>query len=206
MRWTPCPPEYCKRGLQVRLGCLQLSPSCPRRRLHTFRFLRPARSYPRFWIWRSSFERQRDFNPPERRAAQHTLRPLLTSILRSGFFSVASVADATQDRPPGVSSVAFRASSPNLRFTPLMDMGFAVSRPLARRSRLLSGFCPSTRTFALRFLQTSPRGDSPCVLANPSPPSGWVEDFHLQAAEHAQHTTKPLARRTLRISLGRSAG
>src|SRR5260370_15300245 len=31
----------------------------------------------------------------------------------------------------------------------------------------------------------------------PSPPSGWEEDFHLQAVEHAQHTTKPLARRTL---------
>jgi len=29
---------------------------------------------PRFWIWRSSFERQRDFNPPEQRAAQHTQR------------------------------------------------------------------------------------------------------------------------------------
>src|SRR5260370_29800668 len=24
----------------------------------------------------------------------------------------------------------------------------------------------------------------------PSPPSGWEEDFHLQAVEHAQHTTK----------------
>src|SRR5271169_6661331 len=29
------------------------------------------------------------------------------------------------------------------------------------------------------------------------PPSGWPEDFHLRAVEHAQHTTKPLARRTL---------
>jgi hypothetical protein len=28
---------------------------------------------PRFWIWRPSFERQRDFNPPEQRAAQRTL-------------------------------------------------------------------------------------------------------------------------------------
>ena len=73
-----------------------------------------------------------------------------------------------------------------------MDMDFAVSGPLVRRSRLVPGSCPSTRTFALRFLQTSPRGDSPCVVANPSPPSGWVEDFHLQATEHAQHTTKPL--------------
>src|SRR5260370_7261205 len=73
-----------------------------------------------------------------------------------------------------------------------MDMDFAVSGPLVRRSRLVSGSCPSTRTFALRFLQTSPRGDSPCVVTNPSPPSGWVEDFHLQVTEHAQHTTKSL--------------
>src|SRR6266567_5597709 len=31
------------RWLQVGLGCVQLSPSCPFRPLHTFRFLRPAR-------------------------------------------------------------------------------------------------------------------------------------------------------------------
>src|SRR5258708_39811294 len=42
-RWTPCPPTYSKRWLQVRLGCIQLSPSCPSRRLHTSHFLRPAR-------------------------------------------------------------------------------------------------------------------------------------------------------------------
>jgi hypothetical protein len=36
---------------------------------------RPARRYPRVSIWRSSFERQRDFNPPEQCAAQRTLRP-----------------------------------------------------------------------------------------------------------------------------------
>jgi hypothetical protein len=33
----------------------------------------PARNYPRFRIWRPSSGRQRDFNPPEQRAAQHTL-------------------------------------------------------------------------------------------------------------------------------------
>src|SRR5205809_7796724 len=42
-RWTPCPPKYSKRWLQVSLGCVQLSPSCPFSPLHTFRFLRPAR-------------------------------------------------------------------------------------------------------------------------------------------------------------------
>ena len=73
-RWTPCPPKYSKQWLQVRLGCIQLSPSCPFGRLHTFCFLRPARNYPRFWIWRPSFERQRDFNPPEQRAAQRAVR------------------------------------------------------------------------------------------------------------------------------------
>jgi hypothetical protein len=39
----------------------------------TFHLLRPARHYPRVWIWRPSFERQRDFNPPEHCAAQRTL-------------------------------------------------------------------------------------------------------------------------------------
>ena len=73
----------------------------------------------------------------------------------------------------------------------LMDTDFAVSCPLVRHGRLLFGFCPSTRTFVPCFLRTSPRGDSPCIITGPSPPSGWPEDLHLQAAEHAQHTTKP---------------
>ena len=73
-----------------------------------------------------------------------------------------------------------------------MEWDFAVSRPLVRRLRLLSGSCPSTRTFAPCFFQTPPRGGGPCIITKPSPPSGWPEDFHLQAAEHAQHTTKPL--------------
>src|SRR5215468_935401 len=74
-----------------------------------------------------------------------------------------AVASATQDRPPEVSSAAFRAQSPDLRFACLMDMDFAVSGLLVPCSRLISGFCPSTRAFALRFLWTPPRGDSPCA-------------------------------------------
>ena len=61
------------------LACLRLSPSCPFRLLHTFHLPRPARHYPRVRIWRSSFERQRDFNPPDQRAAQRTLRRSPTS-------------------------------------------------------------------------------------------------------------------------------
>src|SRR3954468_3852562 len=69
-RWTPCPPENGKAWLQVHLGCIRLSSLCPCRLLHTFRFLRPATYYRRFWIQRSSSERRRDFNPPDQCAAQ----------------------------------------------------------------------------------------------------------------------------------------
>src|SRR5260370_40533726 len=70
--------------------------------------------------------------------------PLLTSAPRSSRLSTASVAKATRSRSPGVSSAVFCAQPPNLRFAPLMDMDFAVSSPLVRRWRLVSGFCPST--------------------------------------------------------------
>src|SRR5438552_5622361 len=65
-------------------------------------------------------------------------------------------------------------------FRTLMDMDFAVSRPLVRCGRLLFGFCPSTRTFVPCFLQTPPRGSSPCIITSPSPPSGWAETFTSQ--------------------------
>src|ERR1700674_3374942 len=61
-------------GFRSALICFQLSLSCPFRLLHTFPSLRPARHYPRFWIRRSSFERRRDVNPHEHRAAKHTLQ------------------------------------------------------------------------------------------------------------------------------------
>jgi hypothetical protein len=66
----------------------------------------------------------------------------------------------TYDRSPEVSLTAFRVPPPNLRFALLMDRGFAKPGPLAQRSRLIFGFCPSARTFAPRFLQTSPHDDA----------------------------------------------
>jgi hypothetical protein len=90
-RRTPCPPKYYKQWLQLRLVCIQLSPSCPFRRLHTFCFLRPARNYPRFWIWRSSFERQRDLNPPEQRAAQRAYTTVLIASSSRAIFRCSPV-------------------------------------------------------------------------------------------------------------------
>src|SRR5208282_4925217 len=114
--------------------------------------------------------RRRSYLPlPIVRAFGHRFRlgllcPLLTSAPRSDGLSAVSVAaKATPGRSPGVSSIAFGAQPPDLRFAPLMDMDFAIRCPLVRRLRLVSGFCPSARTFASRFLQTPPRGDSPCA-------------------------------------------
>src|SRR5258706_6388023 len=70
-----------------------------------------------------------------------------------------------------------------------MDMDFAVSCPFVQRSRLN----PVLVHQLARLLQASfrPRlATTPLRFANPSPPSGWIEDFHLQAVDHARHTTK----------------
>src|SRR5262249_61902550 len=73
--------------------------------------------------------------------------------VRARRVSTALVAAATPCRCHGLISALFRAQPPNLRFASLMDMDFAVSWPLVRRLRLVSGlFCPSARTFAPRFL------------------------------------------------------
>src|ERR1035437_6900543 len=61
----------------------------------------------------------------------------------------------------------------------LMDTDLRLLCPLVRHCRLISGFCPSSRTFDPCFLQPPPRGGSPCIITRSSPPSGWPEDFHL---------------------------
>ena len=44
----------------------------------------------------------------------------------------------------------------------------------------------------------------PLRFANPSPPSGWIEDFHFPATEHAGHTTRSRETRAISDrSLGR---
>ena len=77
---------------------------------------------------------------------------------------------------PREASIAFGAQASDLRFAPLMDMDFAVSCPLVRRSRLVSASCSSARTLAPRFLQTRLTA-TPLRFAHPSPPSGWVRTF-----------------------------
>src|SRR6059036_1722766 len=88
---------------------------------------------------------------------------MLTSVPRSASLAAGSAACAARNRSPEVSSAAFCAQPPDLRSACLMDMDFTVARPLAPRSRLISGSCSSTRAFAPRFLQTPPHDGSPCA-------------------------------------------
>jgi len=121
------------------------------------------------------------------------------SAVRLPFGSLSRTGDAEQISWGKLSRLPCTIAESTLRT--LMEVDFAVRCPLVRCWRLVFGFCPSTRTFAPCFLRTPPRGGSPCIITRPSPPSGWPEDFHLQAAEHAQHTTKPRCGGRLRVIL-----
>ena len=101
-----------------------------------------------------------------------------------------SPASGTHHRPPEVSSTAFSAQPPDLPPVLLMDADFIVIGQLVPHRRphhpvfvhrlaclLHASFRPHLATTPLRF-------------ARPSPPSGWEEDFHLPAVEHARHTKR----------------
>src|SRR6185312_15744811 len=76
---------------------------------------------------------------------------------------------------------------------PLMEQHFVAEGPLVPDATgLISASCSSARAFALRFFQTRPRGRSPCASL-PFTSIWLVEDFHLQAVEHARHTFCRLA-------------
>src|SRR2546430_11428036 len=96
----------------------------------------------------------------------------------------------TQHRSPEVRSTAFAARPSDLPPRPLMAVDFAIGCSLVRPGRprypllvyraatlLHASFRPRLATTPLRF-------------ANPSPPSAWIKDFHLQAVDHARHTAK----------------
>jgi hypothetical protein len=134
--------ELLAGGFRSALARVRLSLSCPFRLLHTFHLLRPARHYPRVRIWRSSFERQRDFNPPEQRAAQRTLRvvpPLASaSVLSLSWFFHLSF------------SVYIGAEVPTFRSTAIQQIQ-ATSMPDAAsvRKQASPKLVPRQRLFAV---------------------------------------------------------
>src|SRR6266705_1454323 len=84
-------------------------------------------------------------------------------------------------RSPKVSSTAFPAQPPDLPPLSLMDMGFAVSCPLARHRRPHIRFLfIGSRLCSTLLSGPASRPVLPLRFANPSSPSDWVEDFHLR--------------------------
>jgi hypothetical protein len=59
----------------------------------------------------------------------------------------------------------------------------------------------SHRATVLLHASFGPRlATTPLLFATPSPPSGWIEDFHLQAVVHARYTKqKPRQRRGFQL-------
>ncbi|MGY4169920.1 hypothetical protein ACVIM8_003993 [Bradyrhizobium sp. USDA 4529] len=109
--------------------------------------------------------------------------------VKSPYDDLSLVAE-TQRRSPEVRSTAFAARPPDLPPRPLMTVDFAITCSLVRPGR------PRYPVFVHRaaaLLHASFRPHlamTPLRFANPSPSSGWIEDFHLQAAGHARHTRK----------------
>ena len=77
-------------------------------------------------------------------------------------------------------------------FTALALDGYGLrDLMLTRPANSASYPVPVRRVATLLHASFRPRlATTPLRFANPSPPSGWVEDFHLQADVHARHTTK----------------
>lgn len=101
-----------------------------------------------------------------------------------------SLVAETQRRPPEVRPTAFAARPPDLPPRPLMTLDFAITCPLVRPGRPRYPVLVH-RAAALLHASFRPHlAMTPLRFANPSPPSGWIEDFHLQAVDHARHTNK----------------
>jgi hypothetical protein len=77
----------------------------------------------------------------------------------------------------------------------LVRMGVSQNlRPKANKNHASADHgCEAEIHRAAALLRASfrPRlATTPLRFANPSPPSGWMEDFHLQAVDHARHTER----------------
>jgi hypothetical protein len=85
---------------------------------------------------------------------------------------------------------AFNAKPPDLQPVPLMDMDFATLSSLVRHRMPRIGFLFIGSHLCSTLLSDPRLATTPLRFAIPSPPSGWEEDFHLQAVKHARHTKK----------------
>jgi hypothetical protein len=111
------------------------------------------------------------------------LCPLLTSAGRSGRIAPPSV--PCRDTPQisrGQLSYRRCLDAGCIKYAPLWMEAFVVACPLVPNvPHLLSGSCPSPRTFVPRCLQTPPHGDALALPLSFGSTYTWTGDFHPQA-------------------------
>src|ERR1700716_2972407 len=95
----------------------------------------------------------------------------------------------TRRRSPEVRSTAFAARPPDLPPRSLMAVDFAITCSLVRPGRPRYPVLVHRAAVLLHAASRPRLATTPLRFANPSPPSGWIEDLHLQAVDHARHTT-----------------
>ena len=103
-----------------------------------------------------------------------------------------SLESETQRRSPEVRSTAFPARPPDLPPRSLMTVDFAITCSLVRPGRPRYPVLVHRAAALLRASFRLRLATTPLRFANPSPPSGWIEDFHLQAVVHTR--TPPMVR------------
>ena len=101
-----------------------------------------------------------------------------------------SLVAETQRRSPEVRPTAFAARPPDLPPRPLMAVDFAIMCSLVRPGRPRYPVLVHRAAALLHAFFRPHLAMTPLRFANPSPPSGWIEDFHLQAVVHTRHTQK----------------
>ena len=99
-----------------------------------------------------------------------------------------SLVAETQHRSPEVRSAAFIARPSDLPPRSLIVVDFAIGCSLVRSGRPLYPLLVHRAAILLHASFRPRLAATPLRFANPSPLSGWIEDFHLQAADHARHT------------------
>ncbi len=109
--------------------------------------------------------------------------------VRSPYGDLSPVA-GTQRRPPEVRPTAFAARPSDLPPRSLMTMDFAISGSLVRPGRPRYPLLVHRAAALLHAFFRPHLAMTPLRFTNPSPSSGWIEDFHLQAVVHTRHTTK----------------
>src|SRR5882724_1503799 len=101
-----------------------------------------------------------------------------------------SLVTETQHRSPEVRPTAFAARPPDLPPRSLMTLDFAITCSLVRPGRPRYPVFVHRAAALLNAFFRPHLAMAPLRFASPSPPSGCIEDFHLQAVVLTRHTRR----------------